>query len=428
MRYRYLLAFILLATFAKAQQSVDIQFLAPMPIKTSNNAVVEGFIGDNDYVYSFGGIDETLVPSGIHNRAFRLDILANQWEEIAPLPDPRGKIASSASRVGDIIYIIGGYYVNTNLTEESSAFVHRYDVVNNVYLPNGQDIPIPIDDQVQVVNGPLIYVITGWSNFRNVTDVQVYDTRTDSWSTATSLPNGNQYSAFGASGTVVDNTIYYYGGANGSGFPSSNQLRIGVISETNPLEIEWSIAPAANRSTSYRNAATTAFGNPVWIGGSVTSYNFDGIAYNGSGGVAPSGDIKQINGGWFEESAEVPMDLRSVAELTGIVKVIAGGIKGGQEVTDETLLIEFGVTSTKDVDDTNQGGFTVYPNPAEELITITFDDKIDLALPIEIHTSNGQFIEKVATKSRSVEIDLSKLKSGVYIISIGEVQRRLVVK
>ena len=80
------------------------------------------------------------------------------------------------------------------------------------------------------------------------------------------------------------------------------------------------------------------------------------------------------------------------------------------------------------MDDTNQGGFTVYPNPAEELITIIFDDKIDLALPIEIHTSNGQFIEKVTTKSRSVEIDLSKLKSGVYIISIGEVQRRLVVK
>ena len=429
MKYNYVLALILTATLAKAQQSVNIDYLAPMPIKTSNNAVVEGFTSNKTYVYSFGGIDETLRQSGIHNRAFRLDLQANLWEEIAPLPDSRGKIASSASRVGDTIYIIGGYYVNLDGTEESSAFVHRYDIINNVYLPNGQDLPVPIDDQVQVVNGPLIYVVTGWNNNRNVRNVQVYDTRTDSWSSATSLPNNNEYPAFGASGTIVDNTIYYYGGANGPGFPSRNELRIGVISETDPLDIQWSLAPATNRSTNYRNAATTIFGYPAWIGGSVTSYNFNGIAYNGSGGVAPAGDIKEqrLTGLWFEEIAEVPMDLRSVAELTGIEKVIAGGMKAGQEVTDETLLIEFGVTSTKDVDDTN-GSFTFHPNPAENQITFTLGERTALNSILEIHNFSGQLISKVTVDNRSFDLDISGLEPGIYLVKIGESQRKLIVK
>ena len=370
-----------------------------------------------------------LYVSQASNRAFRLDLQANLWEEIAPLPDSRGKIASSASRVGDTIYIIGGYYVNLDGTEESSAFVHRYDIINNVYLPNGQDLPVPIDDQVQVVNGPLIYVVTGWNNNRNVRNVQVYDTRTDSWSSATSLPNNNEYPAFGASGTIVDNTIYYYGGANGPGFTSRNELRIGVISETDPLDIQWSLAPATNRSTNYRNAATTIFGYPAWIGGSVTSYNFNGIAYNGSGGVAPAGDIKEqrLTGLWFEEIAEVPMDLRSVAELTGIEKVIAGGMKAGQEVTDETLLIEFGVTSTKDVDDTN-GSFTFHPNPAENQITFTLGERTALNSILEIHNFSGQLISKVTVYNRSFDLDISGLEPGIYLVKIGESQRKLIVK
>ena len=132
-----LLSFILCISCVLIGQSVEIESLSPLPMRTSNNAVVEGFINGDPYVYSFGGIDETLVHTGIHSRAFRLDVNANAWEEIAPLPDTRPKIASSASRVDDIIYIIGGYHVAANGSEESSAKVHRYDILNNVYLEDG---------------------------------------------------------------------------------------------------------------------------------------------------------------------------------------------------------------------------------------------------------------------------------------------------
>ncbi len=430
MRKALFISLLVLPFVVCAQRGFNIQQLAPMPIKTSNNAVVEGFIDGKAYVYSFGGIDETLVPAGIHNRAFKFDLGANSWEEIDPLPDPRGKIASAASRVGDTLYIIGGYYVNTNLTEESSAFVHRYDVVNNVYLPNGTDIPIPIDDQVQVVNGPLIYVITGWSNFRNVSDVQVYDTRTDSWSVATSVPANIQYPAFGASGTIVNNTIYYYGGANGTGFTTRNEMRQGVISETDPLDIEWSIVPPAGRETNYRSAATHIEGTPTWIGGAVTSYNFDGIAYNGSGGVEPDNRVKSpsiLTDEWIEIEEEIPMDLRSVANIYISDRIIAGGMKSGQEVTDETILISFDLLIFNTEDDENkQQLIKTSPNPVDNFMTITLDREFSLPLTLELKNISGQVVQKIEATSHTFTKELTELEPGVYFLNTGEVGQKFV--
>ena len=302
--------------------------------------------------------------------------------------------------------------------------------IRDSYLPNGPDIPIPIDDQVQVVNGPLIYVVTGWNDNRNVRDIQVYDTRTDSWSAATSLPN-NQYPAFGASGTLIDNTIYYYGGANGNFFQPRNELRIGVISETNPLEIDWSLAPLANRSTIYRNAATEVEGRPVWIGGATNSYNFDGFAYDGSGGVQPYGQVNFSNpltNEWIEFAVEVPMDLRSVAEISSFEKIIAGGMKAGQSVTNETLRVDFsGVSDTENLD-SESNYFTLYPNPTEAEVTMTISQEVDLQLPVEFRNINGQLVKRITAKGNRIKINLSELQSGMYIISLGEAQRKLIVK
>ena len=71
----------LIATCLTAQD-IRIEPLADLPMRTSNNAVVEGFANGKAYIYSFGGIDETKDHSGIHLRSFRLDVEANVWEDI----------------------------------------------------------------------------------------------------------------------------------------------------------------------------------------------------------------------------------------------------------------------------------------------------------------------------------------------------------
>lgn len=104
-----ILVFVLL-NFDLAAQHWEVTEMATMPERVSNAAVTAGNVNGADYVYSFAGIDSTKLFSGIHLRSFRYNVQADSWEVIPPLPDDAGmgKIAASADRVGNIIYIIGG--------------------------------------------------------------------------------------------------------------------------------------------------------------------------------------------------------------------------------------------------------------------------------------------------------------------------------
>jgi len=85
------------------------------------------------------------------------------------------------------------------------------------------------------------------------------------------LPNTNNYKVFGSAGAVVGDTLFYYGGAGGSGFPSSQVFRKGSLNSE--CEISWERTGISEYS--YRPAATTVVidgtERPVWIGGSDVS-------------------------------------------------------------------------------------------------------------------------------------------------------------
>ena len=175
----------------------------------------------------------------------------------------------------------------------------------------------------------------------------------------TSVPNTNDYKAFGASGAIVGDTIYYLGGAKSSaGFNISDKLRKGVIDPNDPTNITWSIVP--NVSEKVYRAAAFPFSNSVyWIGGSEVTYNFNGIAYNGSGGVSPREDLTVLftqndslttrAPDMFGNGMPQVMDLRGIASLNdGGRAIIAGGMVANQQVTDkvfEVVLYDFTTAS-----------------------------------------------------------------------------------
>jgi len=112
-------------------------------------------------VYTFSGITMGLGSSDIHRNAYRYNVSANTRTALPDVPDTLGKIAAAASVVGDTAYVIGGYHVlNGPPYEVSSNRVHRLDLSTDTWMPNGANIPVPIDDQVQAVwRDSLIYVI-----------------------------------------------------------------------------------------------------------------------------------------------------------------------------------------------------------------------------------------------------------------------------
>jgi len=322
-----------------------VQEVAIAPEPVTNNAVSAAFINNTPFIYSFGGLDSTKLYSGIHQRSYRYDIKNENWLQLPNLPDTLGKIANAATLVKDTIYIMGGYHVLENGTEISSNKVHRYAVKNNQFLTDGASIPTPIDDHVQTVwRDSLIYVITGWSQKENVSDVQIYNPYKNTWQVGTPIPNNHDFKSFGANGVILKDTIYYFGGAAmGTYFPIQARLRKGIINPKNPQEISWTTIVLDSTFSSYRMAATLVYDTPHFIGGSATTYNYNGESYNKTGGVIPNNTefIYKNNKLHKNFNSSFPMDLRGLASVNDSIKYFYGGMENHQKVSNKILKVSW---------------------------------------------------------------------------------------
>ncbi len=395
------------------------QFLADMPEPVSNNAVTGAYVNGIRHVYSFSGIDSTKKWNGIHKKAFRYNVDTDVWDTIPDLPSGTGRIAAAASTVKNKIYIIGGYEVFSNGSERSLNEVHIFNPETNEYEANGEPIPIPIDDHVQAVyKDSLIFCVTGWSQNTNVPNVQIYDPSKNEWLEGTSVPNNGRYKVFGASGAIVGDTLYYLGGARiGTNFPASNQLRKGYINPIDPTDIIWS-SSADPLAIAYRAVCTGGqYTKPNWYGGSLTTYNYDGIAYDGSGGVVPSGrTIYYSNNGQLvsgtQNSFPDYMDMRGAAcfDCSVLADIFfCGGMGPNQEVSKKTFALYSHVpTENKEID----FEIEVFPNPTSNLITIKADGNFDL----HISTLKGKSISKEEFSFQK-EINLKNHLPGIYTFS-----------
>ncbi|MFT4759071.1 MAG: hypothetical protein ACI9XO_002089 [Paraglaciecola sp.] len=416
---------ILLCFFQNSQgQPVLWEELSSMPERVSNNAVTAATVDGVPYAFSFSGIDSTKSCGSTHLRSFRYNTETDIWETIAPLPEPLdGKIAAAASTIKNKIYITGGFHIPSGCGETSSAKIHIYDPKTNEYLPNGIDMPKAIDDHVQGVwRDSLLYMITGWSNNTNVTNVQIYNPATDVWTAGTPVPNTNDWKVFGGSGEIVGDTIYYIGGASPfcsvqTCFPPTTFLRRGIINPDNPAEITWE-GSENEAAQGYRMAASTYQNNVIWLGGSDLTFNFNGIDYNGTGGVAPNERLTLINTDTdflyqIEEQLPPIMDLRGMAKISENEYIIAGGMNENQEVVNSVFKIK--IEELTAVNTTDFPKISVFPNPVTDVLIIQKEGVFEAA----IFDMQGRIIlEKQAVSTQKMKVE--NLDSGVYFLRIFE--------
>lgn len=417
---RKALTLLAIGAFAPAAQA---QFtwtqLADIPVPTTNHAFCTAQVGGAWYGYVFGGIGTGFSANEITLNAYRYDVASDGWSTLPDVPDSLGMIASAASVVGDTAYVIGGYHVlNGPPYEISSNRVHRLDLSTNTWLSGGSSVPVPVDDHVQAVwRDSLIYVVTGWSNTANVVNVQVYNPGTDQWAQATPVPNTNDFKAFGAGGTIIGDTIYYYGGAVSTGnFPAQDKLRFGVIDPLDPLSIAWQPVDICPSGARYRPGAINIDSSVAWIGGSATSYNFNAVAYNGSGVVAPATSIPIWSSGWENAgTAEVPiMDIRGIGALGNGQYLIAGGIGTQGEVQNGTWLIErssSGIHSAATL--ILQGS----PNPADLIFTLQLPAGTG-AVRYSVRDLLGREVQHGSSTGDRIEYDTSALPDATYSVHL----------
>lgn len=418
---KQLLILLLGITTAQAQ-SITWEYLQPLPEKVTNNAVASVTLGDETYLYSFAGIDTTLECSGDHLRSYRYSLSTDSWEALPDLPDPNGgKIAAAASTIKDKVYVVGGYHLAPDCGEVSSNRIHIFDPLTNDYLADGANLPVAIDDQVQAVwRDSFLYVITGWSNTTNVSNVQVYNPSTNIWQAATPVGTSSVWRVFGGSGVIVGDTIYYAGGARSSGsFSATSFFRKGYINPDNPYEITWE-GYAEPLALGYRMGAATFNGQAIWLGGADDTYNFDAIAYNGSGIINPLnriGSYDPLTGEWTEILGFIPaiMDLRGVGELGNGEYLLAGGMLSDQEVTDQLLKI-----TISDLTDAEQGlpgdeQLQYFPNPTNDIVNFDFKEQQEGPLSWTLLDIKGQTLHVGEIESpTSWSLSLAGFPPGTY--------------
>jgi hypothetical protein len=400
--------------------------MANMPMRTSNNAVsAVNYLTGQSYLYSFGGIDSTKTSAGIHQRVFGMSFMSNSWTEYPSIPDTMGKIAMGANTVQGKIYIIGGYHVLPNGNEISSNKVHVFNPGSNTFESDAAPVPVPIDDHLQCVyKDSLIFVVTGWSQNTNKPDVQIFNPALNQWTVGTSLPNSNLYKAFGASGYIIVDTLYYFGGTTtGSSFVARDYMRKGFINPNDPTDITWSTMTPGPGGAGYRMACAASGQNVFWIGGSTVSYNYDGIAYNGSGGVSPQNRILHLNAhsNFYQNNTNEPyavMDLRGIGELEANRWLICGGMDSNQVVSNRTFLLT---------------------NPSLSLLEKEMSESFSIYyLPtgIQVHSVLPQDFELLGTDGKIIfrtektidfNIQNDTFPKGIYFVRAGNQSRKIIL-
>jgi Secretion system C-terminal sorting domain len=383
MKIIYLLLFFSTSNICNAQISFVTYLQSNLPEPITNTAIAVGKFNNAQHVYCFGGIDSSLLFSGIHQKCFAYNVSSQVWRSIPQLPDTLGKIAAAASTFKDTIYIVGGYHVFANGNEQSSNRVHRFVPAIESFIADATSIPIAIDDHVQATwRDSLIYVVTGWSNTGNVPNVQIFNPSTNAWQIGTATPNNNFYKAFGACGTIIEDTIFYFGGASmGTNFPAVSYLRKGVINPNNPTQITWS-QTSLTPNLGYRSTCKQIGEYLCFIGGSGITYNYNGIAYNGSGAVPP---LQQCL--WYslptqtwsiQNNLAVNMDYRGIANLSDTSAIVLGGINASNNVSNKTILLNTkkAPLSFESILSLN---IKIYPNPSANNLYIQTNASFDKA-------------------------------------------------
>jgi hypothetical protein len=183
-----------------------------------------------------------------------------------------------------------------------------------------------------------IIVVSGWSTTDNVSDVQIYDADTNSWSLANPFPGTP---VFGQAMAIDGDELIFIDGVRSgvTGFRIVNQAWRGRLNPDNPTQIVWTDIGPHPGPARYRAAAGVKAGVLWFHGGTAEPYNFDGLRYdNGQPSVPLDSTLTYLAGQW--SLSDVPakptatMDHRALVPC-GDRLFTVGGMVSGPEATNQ---------------------------------------------------------------------------------------------
>lgn len=451
--------FFLFSIQSLAQSSSDTDYkwsvdkVAELPEPFTNGAVSLSSVGFETYIYVFGGVDSSLSSSGIHRRCYKVNITnPGDVKRLQDLPDTLGRIALSASRIKNKIYIVGGYYVFPDGSEKSSNLVHEFDILGDTFTSKNIVLPVPIDDHVQDVwRDSLLYIINGWYDSTNVRRTQIYNPVSNNWSIGTPY-NSTMIPTFGASGGINGDFIYIQGGARSdrNAFPSISAYYKGTINPNFPSQISWQTKTSNDSVTSYRSAIVfDGSENPAIIGGCRRSYNYNARDYSTGALLKPLERSIVLDNSittyddpellFQDKNIKIPMDIRDWGIQRDIsfvlssnssnysITYLAGGILENGKVSTQILSITPNFPSIiKKVETISETTF--FPIPTNNIVEVSYSSFS--SSKIKIFNSSGQVVEELNQTEPEFTFDMTNFKSGVYfyVDPVNQISKKLIKK
>ena len=144
------------------------------------------------------------------------DTISDTWQTVASMPTPRSDL--SANIVDEEIYLIGGRTYSRDTPNQGQTNVTEvYNVKTNTWSTNTA-MPIALHGYASTVIDTKIYVIGGSKQSilgidSSVNTLQIFDTKTDTWINGSALNAPVSYgSAVVTTGIMAPVRIYYIGG------------------------------------------------------------------------------------------------------------------------------------------------------------------------------------------------------------------------
>lgn len=324
---------------------------AELPVAISNNAVAAVKLDRGWLLFSFNGLTQNKNWQAVTNLVMEFNLTKNQAFKITNVPYSDGRLASIAVTVKQKIYLFGGYTVSKNHEEKSTNEVYQFD-------PSTQNfslfstMPIPVDDTVALVyKNRYIYLISGWHDTGNISNVQILDTQSKKWFEGNKFPGKP---VFGHAAGIVDNKLVVVDGVkvdsiiNGKRqYKISAASYLGEIDPQDFTKINWQQLPNHPYKAKYRMAAVGVKNKHkiIFAGGSDNPYNFNGIGYNG----IPSEPSDQVFAWDLQTKRWQELNPLKVASMDhrGLLKVddslfIIGGMLSDQTITNKITKYKIG--------------------------------------------------------------------------------------
>jgi len=307
-----------------------------MPAQVSGNAVAS--LKGGLEIFSLMGVGPRKTWDDVTNQVYILDLSHPKWRQGRIVPGVVGRVNAAAAGIKGVIVLMGGDVV------DKAGEITVPDV--NVYEPDlsrwsrAADIPVPVDSAVSgVTHDRFVYLIGGRSPNGPVNNVQVLDTKNNSWSQATPFPGTP---VFGHAGGVADETIVVVDGAKtgpagGPAFVASDECWLGKIDKKDPLKIEWSKLPPHPGAARFAIGSIGAGHEFLFSGGTATPHDYKGVPYDGkpTEGSATSFTF-DLHGHKWETTTDDTYDPRADSRgivMTPIGPLVLGGMVRNMAVT-----------------------------------------------------------------------------------------------